>query len=254
MLQDNFTLTVKNGQAIRGKFSTAGTSGRAVIMVHGFGSTMHGPGGIFETLEKKLIADDISSFRFNFRGVPPSDGYHREMALQDKCDDLIAVYEDVLSKGFQNISIVCESFGAVVVLKSMEKIMKLMNPKSLIFWYPAFDLKESFMNRLNTDINKQELEKKGYFSVRGFRTEMGKALFYDVVELNVYDELSYLSFPCSFMHGEQDRWVYCEQSIHAFNFCGGNATLHFLSNADHFFLEEPDYITDITKADIKRYL
>lgn len=205
-----------------------------VIFVHGFTGDYHGPDNIFDKFVNQLDSKNISSFRFNLYGTHPSEGNHKDMTIQIQSEQIQEVINYINGLGFKNIHILAESMGVTAVL-----LNELENLKSYIFWYGAYDPKDSEFREFYIPEVYAEAKNNGF--IYRFDAEIGFKYIQEVENIILYDKVKNIKIPTLLMHGDIDSDVPVYQSQTAFvNLTTEFKEIYIFKGADHCFRNEQE--------------
>ena len=219
---------------------------KLMILVHGFTGDWRGPDNIFEKLSKKLQKEDFAIIRFNFIGTPPSQGDFQDMTVATETEDLIKVIEYAKSLGYKEIGVLGESMAGTIVTKAYTTDLKVV-----IFWYPTFKFSEDFFANYLKEDAQTELKKNGHVLTDGFK--VGKVFTSQITSVDVRNQVSKITSPVMFIHGDSDADVPHSQSEKAFQIANQPKELYIIKGADHCFRNEQDNVINLTADFLKRY-
>lgn len=224
----------KKGYNIPGLNNLSPGQQKAVIIIHGFGSTKENPTAM--ALAKELPKHGIGTYSFDFpaHGESPVDG---EMLRIENCLNDLAVIEEHVHKQLPNAEIVyfSSSFGAYINLIYLAT-RKHLGRKAFLRC-AAVNMPEIFMNRLTPE-DYALFEKQGYATrddekydhplkiVRGFLTDLET---HDVFELYQPGTVE-----LAMIHGTKDETVDIVEARKFARYSG--AKLTEVEGADHRFL------------------
>jgi len=219
------------------------------IICHGFQGTKTQKKYI--SLARKLQGEDIVVFRFDFEGCGDSAGRPKNLTVANEVSDLDAALKAVLNEcdvDSKRIAFIGDSLGAVVASLYAEKV----NPKTLIFWSPAFNQKALF-KLWYTKEDLKTIKKEGVVYKK--EKEIGKNYYLENENKDYSNILSKFTFPILIIHGTEDEDVpieYSQKLAKKFK----NITLKALKGANHkiedIFLQEK--AINITSQWLKKYL
>lgn len=243
-MQEEINIQVNN-QKIRGILENSEPD-KLMILVNGFTGDMRGPDNIFEKLSHKLQEKGFAVLRFNFRGTPPSGMDFLQMTVETETEDLKAVIKYVTSKGYKDVGILGESMGGSIVATAINTAFKVV-----IFWYTAFDFKDtSFRNYLTKESQKQ-LKDKGFILESGFK--IGKRFIDEIPDIKLYQKVKEIKCPVLFLHGDKDSDVPYQQSEKAFQLADQPKEIHIIKGAKHCFKNEQEKVIDLTVKFLEKH-
>jgi len=111
---------IKNSSLIIESLFYKGSGKKGVVICHPhslMGGSMYN--NVVETIQEAFAAENISTLRFNFRGVGESTGTYDEGRGEE--EDIIAVCESLKQRGLTELFFAGYSFGAWVGSKIIEK-------------------------------------------------------------------------------------------------------------------------------------
>ena len=234
-----------------GLLSQINGANEIVILCHGLKGDRTERGS-FDHLVEALKANNINSFRLDFRGHGKSSGKDFEMTVSGEKEDLESTIKMLSKKGFEKIVVLGASFGASIM--SFVDYAKYSNVVGLISWYGALDYfgtieEDSFFS----EEHKKIAEKDGYFEIKSKRTgksfRLGKDLYKEIYSLTPYIELSKVDLPILFVHGLKDKMVPYDLSIRVSELCK-NSQLALIKNGDHTFDNDYNSLRNAIKVSI----
>lgn len=163
---------------VKGTLSTpdSGATGRAVVMLHGFGSSRDEVGGLFAQQAAALAAAGIASLRIDFRGYGESTGDMADTTLEALLAD--AAEARVHLGGVEGVDaarvgVIGYSFGAAIAMLEPDDF------KSVVVWGQMGDLQQEFHEFLGQDFY-DKAKADGIASVDlGWRVVSLKQSFFD---------------------------------------------------------------------------
>lgn len=207
----------------------------------------------FTKLVEKLRDNNISSFRFDFRGHGESTGNDYEMTPLKEVEDLESTIKMLEGKNYNNIVILGASFGGSII--SLLDTSKYHSVKGLISWYGCLDYfatieKEHFFS----DEHMQIAKEKGYYEIISQRAgksfKIGINLYNEIHNLVPYKYLIQKDIPIIFIHGLVDSMIPYTLSEKINKMCK-NSELVLIENGDHTFDNDKDALDKACNATIK---
>ncbi len=207
---------------------------RAIIYLHGFPSTMDGgPKRFCAALSRK----GFLCLRFNFSGVPPSEGNFERKLMSDEVKDIKAAV-DFLQKNYalKKIVLVGHSTGAIDAALYAYKDKRL---SGLVLSGCVSKLDEAVHYDF-TDKQVRSFWEKGYivYSKPG-KYYTGKKLrkeFYDeFFTLNIEKAIRSYTRPLLVLHGERDEGVPVQNARAVYAYARKPKKLVIIKGADHRF-------------------
>jgi len=191
-----------NGQKLCGIISKSDSVKKldtVIILCHGLGSNKDDKPYI--TLQNKINALGITTFRMDLLGHGESDGEFDDLTLTETIDDILCAKHELERRGYKNIGFIGTSFGGVggIMVASLEQF------KFLVFISPPthYDIKEMVKSSIHllrelVKVNKTTKKKKAHPSIRFFR---------DYGSYDSYDAAKKIKAPVLIIHGNKDNIV-----------------------------------------------
>ena len=177
-----------------------------VILCHGFTGDKS-EWGRFPKTAKALNKAGFDALIFDFSGSGENE---REfITLSKQANDLENVYLWAKNQGYSWIAAIGLSFGGLTLL-----VANLPDIKTLVFWAPAFHLKNMFSPRAEENLKKKPLSLPS--SGKGEPIKINNTF---VDDINLYDPSEYLqklSTPALIVQGTKDRAVRPRNTREAF--------------------------------------
>lgn len=201
-----------------------------VIMAHGFGGTY----SYMAPYAEILAANGIASYVFDFCGgsrQSRSDGDMLEMSVLTEREDLNAILDGIKNYRFvdgENVFLMGESQGGMV--SALLAAQRTSDIRGLILLYPAFIIPDNARAEYS---DLSEVPATGQV----FGIPVGRVFFEDVINMNVYDEISDYGNNVIIIHGTADELVplsYSERAVETYS----SAQLTTVDNAGHGFYGE----------------
>lgn len=216
--------------AVWTKTSVLDASNRSIaILLHGGPEgDKNGPNNIFSQLATQLALKNIDSVRFDFRGQGESEGDYVDMTMDQQRRDFDAVFSEVKGRGYTNIGIVGESFGATCALG----VYSPKNFSTLVLLWPAIYLLDVCYSPFFEEPYQTELKEKGYITVG--EDKVGKEFLNEIIRVvNLEQEVRRIASPTLLIHGESDSEVPYTQSVKAHELIEAPKKLVIVPEADH---------------------
>lgn len=124
------------------------STGQAVVMLHGFGSSRDEVGGLFTMQAAALASEGIASLRIDFRGYGESAGDMADTTLEGMIADAAAArtyLAEVDGVDAERIGVIGYSFGAAVAMLEPDDFA------SVVVWGQMGDLAGEFHDFLGQD-------------------------------------------------------------------------------------------------------
>ena len=190
-----------------------------VIICHGFTGDKY-EWGRFPTTANALNEAGFDALIFDFSGSGEND---REfITLSNQARDLEDVYAWAKNHGYSWIAAIGLSFGGLTLL-----IAKLFEVKTLIFWAPAFHLKNMFSPRAQENLKKKPLMLPS--SGDGEPIKINNTFVEDLSQYDFSIYLQKLATPALIVQGTKDRAVRPRNTREAFK--------HLPQDDHHKFIE-----------------
>lgn len=218
-----------------------------VIICHGFTGDKY-EWGRFPKTAKALNEADFDALIFDFSGS--GENKREFVTLSNQARDLEDVYAWAKNQGYSWIAAIGLSFGGLTLL-----VANLPEVKTLVFWAPAFHLKNMFSSRA-----QENLKKKPIIFPSSGDVDPIKINHTFVEELSKYDPSIYLqklSTPALIVQGTKDRAVRPRNIREAFKYLpqDNHHKLIEIDKAGHDF-DGPHLIEfiEVTINWLKKYL
>jgi len=218
-----------NGQKLCGiisnpKSNSIKESDTVIIMCHGLGSNKDDTSYI--TLQDKINASGITTFRMDLLGHGESDGEFDDLTLTETIDDILCAKHELERIGYKNIGFIGTSFGGVggIMVASLEqfKFLVLISPPT---HYDISEMVKSsiYILRELIKVNKVTEKKKAHPNMKFFR---------DYGSHDSYDAAKKITAPVLIIHGNKDNIVPLAKSRKLQKMIKGSK-LKVVRDADH---------------------
>ena len=201
-------------------------SGTIIIMCHGLGSNKdYIP---YITLQDKINALGITTFRMDLLGHGESDGEFDDLTLTETIDDILCAKHELERRGYGNIGYIGTSFGGVggIMVASLEqfKFLILISPPT---HYDISEMVKSSIHMLRelVKINKATEKRKAHPNMR---------FFMDYGSYDSYDAAKKITAPVLIIHGNKDNIVPLAKSRELKKRIKGSK-LKVIRDADHHY-------------------
>lgn len=177
-----------------------------LIVSHGFAGTKVGGSRRFVNFARYAVEHNLSVFRFDFTGSGDSDGELIDLTLDNEIDDINAAIDTVAAMDevdSERICLVGHCLGAVTAIRATAKDSRIY---STVAWAPFTDLAGTVARLIGEDAF--EILKQGEdtdFIYNGQLYSAGSKIL--SAELNMFDEIKYISQPLLIVHGSEDATV-----------------------------------------------
>ncbi|MFX1446194.1 MAG: alpha/beta hydrolase [Promethearchaeota archaeon] len=211
-----------------------------IMICHGFTGDKY-EWGRFPTTAKALNEAGFDALIFDFSGSGENE---REfITLSKQARDLEDVYNWAKNEGYSWIGAIGLSFGGLTLL-----VANLPEVKTLVFWAPAFHLKNMFSPHAQENLKRKPLILPT--SGKGDPIKINNTF---VEELSKYDTITYLqnlSIPALIVQGTKDRAVRPRNIREAFKHLpqDDHHKLIEIENAGHDF--DGDHLTQFIEVSI----
>ena len=190
-----------------------------VIICHGFTGDKY-EWGRFPTTANALNEAGFDALIFDFSGSGDND---REfITLSNQARDLEDVYAWARNQGYSWIAAIGLSFGGLTLL-----VAKLPEVKTLVFWAPAFHLKNMFSPRAQENLKNKPLILPS--SGNGEPIKINNTFVEDLSQYDPSIYLQKLATPALIVQGTKDRAVRPRNTREAFK--------HLPQDDHHKFIE-----------------
>ena len=234
-----------------GLLSKVNNNNSIVVLCHGIKADKTERNS-FTKLVEKLRGNNISSFRFDFRGHGESTGNDFEMTPLKEVEDLESTIKMLEEKNYDNIVLLGASFGASII--SLLDNSKYPSIKGLISWYGCLD----YFNTIEeehffSDEHMQTAKEKGYYEIISKRTgkafKIGIDLYNEIHNLVPYEYLIKKDIPILFVHGLVDSMIPYTLSEKVGKLCK-KSKIELIENGDHTFDNDTEALEKACKATI----
>ncbi|MBM7623415.1 alpha/beta hydrolase [Sporohalobacter salinus] len=206
----------------------------AVIFCHSFKNEKTGPHRIFVKMARKLAANGIVAFRFDFRGSGDSTGDFIDTTISGQIEDALMAIDYVSQLDRVNelqLGILGLSLGGTVAASAAAQMDKI---KALVLWSAVADIERVFLAQKPKSYDKERVEKQGYIDLSGFK--LGNEFIAEIGEIDPlaqledYDSLAFL------VHGSEDEIVPIENTERYYNiFDSESCKKHIVIGSDHTY-------------------
>lgn len=212
----------------------------AVILVHGLGTDMH-EHGRFDRLATRIAACGFDVVRFNFRGHDTGQDAGHDFSISGALLDYQAVLRWAAGCGYETLCVIGSSFGASIVLLSLQSTAAPPSLSSVIFLNPVVDYSivwpgnryGQFPCTLPADAI-ENIERTGRMYINGFL--ITAQLLSELREYKPYLSAPLISCPTLILHGSQDVNVPAAPILDWFS-DAPDTTMEIVPGATHAFKE-----------------
>lgn len=138
------SVDLKNGDyTLRGIYSK-GESEKVVIMFHGYTGHKVEHNGMFRSLSRILLKEDISSLRFDYYGNFDSDGEFTDFTFDTLFSDARCIIKYAYDLGYKEVILLGYSMGGALALAVAHEEARI---KKVVVWNPAGNINELVKRR-----------------------------------------------------------------------------------------------------------
>ena len=200
-------------------------------------------------LEKELNKEGIATLRFDFRGTGESGD--ARISIENEVEDLKAVLDFVIKKGFKEIILIGSSLGGLVSFKVYPFFKDKI--KAIIGLAPVSDK----ANKKWEEKYMKVFEDKGEYYLfkrdvdgREEKFIIDKGYVEDRKSINQKELLSKIACPVLIIHGDKDKIIPLEHSKRAIDLLK-NGKLVLIKEGNHNLNGKEEEIAEIIKEWIK---
>jgi uncharacterized protein len=232
-----------DGLLLSGVFNLEKKSNAFALMAHGINMDKNEWNNLHFRISNDLNHQNISTFRFDYRGHGESEGTIRDMTIIGEYLDVVSSTDEISKRWKGKISLIASSFGAGSCILYAALYPQKIN--SLILLNPVLDYKATFLNP-EVDWGKDTFNKKGYKFLKknGFILLDGKfrldaKLIAEFEIIKPYEYLQKIKCPVLTIHGDSDSMVPYRISK---KYGKPNKHSYFIEvkNAEHGFIKAND--------------
>lgn len=214
-------------------------SKNALVILHGFGTDQ----AISPVSYIRDNYNDYSTVSLDFTGNGKSEGYFKDATFEQQEDDVKIVLDYLETKGYENITVIGHSMGAVTAIhmaddKRVSDIVLMACPSD-----PAAREKnwEDSGRLTQIDDDLYLLEDGGMYF------ELDRAYLDSWANQDLLSDISKINTSVLYLQGASDTIVPESEMLELYNAQKhGEKTYHLIPDADHFFSEkEEDILTAI---------
>lgn len=241
--QEKIVIPVTDGKMLKGIVRKPEGSGLfpVVILIPGFGSTMHEANGSFDEIAEQLNQIGILTLQFEF-DIFMQDGSMREVPLDLRARqfaDVLTWATSLPNIDPKRIGIVAQSYGVPTVLT-----VDLSWVKSIVLSCGVFAI-DSSIRRVFRERGVEINENGDSILSRsnGERTIVGKEFWPSLASFHAIDRLSQLKQPVLMLHGDKDTKISTVEAKQIFAVLPGKTKkLKVLKDGDHGIIDVPKNI------------
>ena len=213
-------------------------SDRAVILCHGFLSSKESRTN--RRLTQLLVAQGISTFRFDWFGMGESEGEFGHLTVSKCCDQLQRAITHMRAYGYHTVGLIGSSFGGLVSILVGQDHPEL---QAIGLKCPVPDFPEMLEQEFGLD-GIEEWKRTNYIpNVTGGAEPifLHFAFYENCRASNAYDAARNINAPVLIVHGKQDELVPLHQIHRLEDALPGAKELVLLPEADHQFGRPEDF-------------
>ncbi len=230
------------GDRLCGILSLVDKERSIVILCHGRTSSKNSHSIL--ALEKKLNANDISTFRFDFYGHGESDGKFEDATVSEAADDILKAIKLLKKQGHKKIGLRGSSFGGAASILAASQSDDLC---FLVLIAPVSD----YYGKISSERTKYPIskwKKKGfidYINMKGKKFIVNYSFFEDICSIKSYEVVKKIKIPTLIIHGDKDKEVTLSQSKKSAKLIK-KCKLKIIKGADHIF-SKPEHFNKVIK-------
>lgn len=231
------------GDKLYGILSLVDKERSIVILCHGRTSSKNSPSIL--ALEKKLNANKISTFRFDFYGHGESDGKFEDATVSEAADDISNAIKLLKKQGHKKIGLVGSSFGGAASILAASKSDDL---SFLVLRAPVSDYYEKILSEKKR-YPLEEWKKKRFIyhrNMKGKKFLLNYSFFEDIVSRKSYEIVKKIKIPVLIVHGDKDEQVPLSQSKKSAKLIK-KCKLKIIKGADHIF-SKPEHFNKVIEV------
>ncbi|MGM0472029.1 MAG: alpha/beta hydrolase [Bacillota bacterium] len=206
----------------------------AVVLCHGFRANKVGPHRIFVKLARKLAANGIVVFRFDYRGSGDSSGDFADSTISSQIKDVFTAIEYVSQLEMVNqsqLGLLGLSLGGAIAATVAGRSERI---KALVLWSAVADLEEMLAVHQPEGYSADKLEEQGYIDFEGFKLSsdfiVGMNQIQPLVEIDDYNQ------PVFLVHGSEDEVVPVNHTEQYYDTVSSEVCQkHIIVGADHTY-------------------
>ena len=213
-------------------------SDRVVILCHGFLSSKESRTNL--RLTRLLVAQEISTFRFDWFGMGESEGEFGHLTVSKCCDQLERAITLLHERGYHTLGLIGSSFGGLISILVGQDHPEL---QAIGLKCPVPDFPEMLEQEFGLD-GIGEWKRTNYFpNVTGGTAPffLDFAFYESCRACNAYEAAYNINAPVLIVHGKQDELVPLHQIHRLESILPGNKKLVLLPEADHQFGRPEDF-------------
>jgi len=234
-VKDKFLFSNGHGFKLCGVLSnpTGETKVPIIILCHGLSTSKDGR--TCSRLETMLNQKGISTFRFDFYGHGESEGTFEDITLSEAINDVHEAIHFLFNAGYEKLGLMGSSFGGFASLIAASELLELI---LLALKSPVSDYLGLLIAR-DQEIEIPLWKQKGFISVVGSdgkNLQLNYSFYKDAETIKSYDAIRKIKASAMIVHGDKDRTVPLEQSIHCAHLME-DCRLEIIQGADHTYTQ-----------------
>ncbi|ADL12851.1 alpha/beta hydrolase [Acetohalobium arabaticum] len=206
----------------------------AVIFCHGFQGNKIGPHRIFVKMARKLAANGITVFRFDYRGSGDSSGDFIDTTISGQIEDTLTAIDYVRQLDRVNesqLGLLGLSLGGAVAALATARTDKI---KALVLWSAVADIQKVFLAQRPENYDEEKVNKQGYIDLDGYR--LGSRFIAEIGEIDPLAEVEGDNNSVFLVHGSEDEVVPIENTDKYYNtFSSEVCKKHIVVGSDHTY-------------------
>ena len=213
-------------------------TGRAVILCHGFLSNKDSRTNL--RLTELLVAQEISTLRFDWFGMGESEGDFSRLTVSTCCDQLKRAISLMRERGYHELGLIGSSFGGLLAILAAQRHPGL---RAVGVKCPVPDFPEMLEHEFGVN-GMEEWKRTNYIpDVTGGTTpvRLDFAFYESCRAFNAYEAARAIKSPVLIVHGERDELVPFRQIERLQESLPDDAQLVLLPEADHSFGRPEDF-------------
>ncbi len=205
-----------------------------VMILHGFTGHRIEPHRLFVKLARRLAAEGLAAFRFDFRGSGESEGEFADATVLGEVSDALAGLEwlaarpeiDASRLGVLGLSL----GGCVAALTAGRRPDRL---QALVLWAAVAHPQRLAERQRELPPEQQPLRVENGYDLGG--NVVGDALLAELPQLRPLEEIARYTGPALIVHGTEDAIVPPSDADAYEAALGNRARKHWIAGADHTF-------------------